>query len=69
MEQEKFVKNEAKVCPVCGGHNLEYLDSDEYINEVHWYWACDDCGAIGIEKYELSFIGHDDVVTKEEMEE
>lgn len=71
MEENKFVKNEQGVCPVCGKAELDYIDRDECGTTITYCYECMNCHATGIEVYELRFITHEDVeeYIKDEDEE
>lgn len=72
MEENKFVKNERGVCPVCGKSELDYIDSDEFGDTVTYFYECMNCHATGAEIYELRFVRHQDVdeyIEDEEEEE
>ena len=59
MEERKYVCNEAGRCPVCGGRNLGWGDSDCTGDYMSYEWTCEDCGAEGCEWYKLVFDGHE----------
>lgn len=58
------VEHEQGVCPCCNGQMLEYdpiiLESDA----VGYPWICTSCHSTGVEWYNLTFDGHDRIVSK-----
>lgn len=58
----EFKKNEQGVCPICGGHNLDWGDMDMSGDSLHYDWHCPDCNHDGQEWYRLTFDGHEVLV-------
>lgn len=58
MGKKPFKTNEAGVCPVCGGENLENESAEIDDGGVKYPWTCQDCGASGDEYYDISFSEH-----------
>jgi len=60
---------EPGICPVCEAMALEYTDQegrDDYM-DLELTWSCNNCGAIGVEGYRMTFMEHFDVVPDEKL--
>ena len=55
---EKKIEIEAGICPKCGGHKLDYFDSEPIDNMRKYPYTCADCGFEGIEWYNVIFSCH-----------
>jgi len=55
------------VCPVCGFGFLNYNENEITNDFMYYSWDCGECGAIGLEAYEMTYTGHCDVVPDLDM--
>jgi len=63
-KDNEFVANEQGTCPLCGGGDLEYGNTDLDGDGLSYEWECNICGTEGSEWYNLEFTTHGNVRDK-----
>lgn len=57
MKKDDYL-NKSGYCPKCRGDNLNYQPIEFCDDACFYAYECADCGQVGEEWYNLSFIGH-----------
>lgn len=58
------VEHQQGVCPCCNGQILEYYPIILESDAVGYPWVCTSCQSTGVEWHNLTFDGHDRIVSK-----